>query len=129
MALVTFLAGEPIDRFTPVTVTSGGFVYKSCALDPTTAYMTGLSLTSGNVNSQIKVQTDNIVPNFPGSPGESYYVGGVSGTIASGYSQWETSVDQVTAGAFLTSFGIGLTSNDLSLEIDSPIFVSGSGFI
>lgn len=128
MAFVTFLAGEPIDRFTPVTVTSGGFVYKSCALDPTTAYMTGLSLTSGNINSQIKVQTDNIVPNFPGSPGESYYVGGASGTIASGYSQWETSVGN-GARAFLTSFGIALTSNNLSLEIESPIFVSGSGFI
>lgn len=129
MALVTFLAGEPIDRFTPVTVTSGGFVYKSCALDPTTSYMTGLSLTSGTTNSQIKVQTDNIVTNFPASPGANYFVGAVSGTIASGYSAWETSVDNVTTGAYLTSFGIALTSSDLSIEITNPIFVSASGFI
>ena len=131
MALVTFLAGEPIDRLNPVVVTSGGLVYKASALDPNTSYTTGIALNSGSVNSQIRVQTDDIISEFTGlTPGETYYLGTTSGTLASGYSAWASAVVAgFNNGAFLSSLGMALNSTSLDLEIERPIFVTTSGLL
>lgn len=131
MALVTFLAGEPIDRLNPVVVTSGGLVYKASALDPNTSYSTGIALNSGSVNSQIRVQTDDIISYFTGlTPGETYYLGTTSGTLASGYSAWESAVVAgFNNGAFLSSLGMALNTTSLDLEIERPIFITTSGLL
>lgn len=131
MALVTFLAGESIDRLNPVVVTSGGLVYKASALDPNTSYSTGIALNSGAVNSQIRVQTDDIISDFTGlTTGETYYLGTTSGTLASGYSAWATSVVAgFSNGAFLSSIGTALNSTSLDIEIERPIFVTTSGLL
>jgi hypothetical protein len=131
MALVTFLAGESIDRLNPVVVTSGGLVYKASALDPNTSYSTGIALNSGAVNSQIRVQTDDIISDFTGlTTGETYYLGTTSGTLASGYPAWETAVvNGFSNGAFLSSIGVALNSTSLDVEIERPIFVTTSGLL
>lgn len=131
MALVTFLAGESIDRLNPVVVTSGGLVYKASALDPNTSYSTGIALNSGAVNSQIRVQTDDIISDFTGlTTGETYYLGITSGTLASGYSAWATAVvNGFSNGAFLSSIGVALNSTSLDVEIERPIFVTTSGLL
>lgn len=131
MALVTFLAGESINRLNPVVVTSGGFVYKASALDPNTSYAVGIALNSGFINEQIRVQTDDIISDFTGlTTGETYYLGLTSGTLASGYAAWSSAVVAgFTNGAFLSSLGTALNSTSLDLEIERPIFITTSGLL
>lgn len=128
MALVTFQAGEPLDRFTPVAVSSGGYAIKAAASSSVTTTVAGLTLSSGTTNSQIRVQTDHIVTNMSGLvPNQTYYLGPSSGTIASGYSGWQSIVaDQFTSGAYLAPLGFALSTTELSLEIGRPVFINNS---
>lgn len=131
MALTTFPAGETISKFSPVVVSSGGFLFNASANTLATARVTGLALDSGAPNDLIRVQTDNIVNNVPGlTPGEKYYVSPVSGTLASGYAAWaQLATTFVTSTAYLTSVGTALTGTDLVIEIEQPISVNSSGLI
>jgi len=131
MSLVTFQAGEPVDKFTPVIVSSGGLALKASALGETSALVAGLTISSGTTYSQIRVQTDNIVAEMSGLvPGQPYYLGLSSGTIASGYSSWATSVASTfVSGVYFVPLGVALSSTSLMLEIENPIFVSNSGAI
>ena len=131
MALTTFPAGETISKFSPVVVSSGGFLYKASPYNLSSARVTGISLDAGAPNDLIRVQTDDIISNFSGlTPGQNYYLGASSGTLASGYTAWAAQIaDGFSTGAYFAPIGIAMTSTDFSVEIQEPIFVTTSGLL
>lgn len=125
MSFATFLAGETLSPGDPVALTSGGVVYKCCAVDPNTSTLLGVCLESGVQNGQIRVGTDNAGNLYSNlTIGSAYYVGLASGTLVSGYENFVAELGNTGyASASLNFVGRAITSSRISIERGLPLTV------
>jgi len=123
MGFATFLAGETLSPGQPVALTSGGVIYKCCAVDPNTSTLLGVCLESGMPYSQVRVGIDNagyLYSNL--TVGESYYVGLTSGTLISGYNNFVTALSGTAfLSAALNYVGRAITTSRIGLEVSPPL--------
>lgn len=126
MSFATFLAGETLSPGDPVALTSGGVVYKCCAVDPNTHFLVGVCLESGVANGQVRVGTDNAGNVYSGlTPGYPYYVGLSSGTLVDSYDQFVTDLGNTGyVSAVLNYVGRAITSSRISVERTNPITIT-----
>lgn len=125
MSLASFIAGESISAGNAVYVNASGFLYKAIATNQLQASVIGVSLDTSQQNNLVRVATDFIYSSSSSlTPGELRYLSvSTSGNVVS-YSTWQTELNASTlSGAFLTRVGRALTSTDIDIEVQKPIYV------
>lgn len=125
MSLASFIAGESISAGNAVYVDASGFLYKAIATNQLQASVIGVSLDTSQQNNLVRVATDFIYSSSSSlTPGELRYLSvSTSGNVVP-YSTWQTELNASTlSGAFLTRVGRALTSTDIDIEVQKPIYV------
>lgn len=125
MSLASFIAGESISAGNAVYVDASGFLYKAIATNQLQASVIGVSLDTSQQNNLVRVATDFIYSSSSSlTPGELRYLSvSTSGNVVP-YSTWQTELNASTlSGAFLTRVGRSLTSTDIDIEVQKPIYV------
>ena len=126
MAIAAFQAGEPLSALDAVFLSSGGFLFKASGATQSEATAIGVALDSGETSALVRVSTDTLISGFSGlTPGETLYLSIANAGSVVDYTTWEAELAVFAgAGAFLTSVGRAVSTTDLEVEIQRPIYVT-----
>lgn len=125
MPITIFLTQEAISANDAVTITASGYVALAIASDPERSKVAGIAVDSGAEGSLIRVNTDAVAPTFTGlTPGESQFLSpSTSGSVVD-YASWESDFNTMdVSGLFLTNVGKAVSTSNLEIEIERPIYV------
>ena len=126
MAITSFKAGDAISTGDIVYVDPSGFLYKGLATSPSQSRTVGISLDSASANSLVRVINDSVYQStLTLTPGAAQYLSITTPGAIVDYSAWQTQFNALSAsGAFLTQIGRALTTSNLEVEIQKPIYVT-----
>lgn len=126
MAITSFIAGEAISAGNAVYVNPSGFLYKAIATNKDQAAVIGLAVDTATSSNLVRVVTDTVYTSASTfTPGDFQYLSIATSGAVVPYSTWETELTAVAAsGAFLTNVGRALTTTNIEVEIQKPIYVT-----
>lgn len=126
MAITSYKAGSAISAGDVVYVSSSGLLIKALGTSRAQAAAVGVAIDTGSTGELVRVNNDSVYTTSltltPGSP--NYLSLTTSGAIVD-YTVWQNQFNALTAsGAFLVNIGNALTSTNISVEIQKPIYVT-----
>lgn len=126
MAITSFIAGEAISAGNAVYINPSGFLYKAVATNKEQAAVIGLAIDTATSSNLVRVVTDTIYTSASTfTPGNFQYLSIAASGALVPYSTWETELTAVSAsGAFLTNVGRALTTTNIEVEIQKPIYIT-----
>lgn len=126
MAITSFIAGEAISAGNAVYVNPSGFIYKAIATNKEQAAVIGLAIDTATSANLVRVVSDTVYTTASTfTPGNFQYLSIASSGTLIPYSTWETELNAAPAsGAFLTNVGRALTTSNVEVEIQKPIYVT-----
>ena len=126
MAITSFQAGEAISAGNAVVVSNSGVLLKGLATSQAQSSLVGIALDTASTGNLVRVCSDSV---YTGSssflPGVVQYLSPTASGVLIDYPTWVSQLTSLpTSGAFLTRVGRAISTTNLEVEIEKPIYVT-----
>jgi hypothetical protein len=124
MAILSFRAAGSISAG-DVVYLAGGLAQKGIGTALDQASVVGVAIDAGQVGDLVRVNSDSVyTSSLSFTPGEFQYLSvATSGAIVN-YPAWQAEFNSLpVSGVYLTKVGRAVTSSNLEVEIQKPVYV------